>query len=348
MKKFNILIPDLIPPPARIEQDIFGSKVKIITPQAMKNADVPDEIWARCDGILAYDKITYHKDLLSKLKRCKAIVRAGIGVDNIDLKEAQRKNICVCNVPDYCKGEVADHTFALLLSLVRGVCEHVKQTQRGMWERMTPIAIRLEGKVFGIIGMGRIGKEAAERAIGFGMKVIYYDPWRKETKGLPPQWKRVKSLLELAKKADIISIHTPLTSDTQHMINGKFFQHTKKGIFLINSARGPIIDLKALKGAMKKGIVAGCGIDALPTEFPGNAYDLIQDYQKDKDWLKGRLIMTPHAAFYSKEAFRELRAKAAEEGKRVLDGQRPLNCVNNFLGDSHQKVTVTLSVRGRI
>lgn len=323
--KFNVLICDLIEPPAELEQKIFGQKFDVVAAQAMNNGELKDEYLANCDGIIAYDKITYHKDLQAKLKKCKVIVRAGIGTDNIDLAEAKRRGIKVCNVPDYCKGEVADHAIALLLSLVRGIPQHVEQIHQGQWVKLTPMAVRLYGKTFGILGMGRIGRETAVRAQALGMKIVFYDPFFKKT---VEGCKKVKSLEELARLSDVVSVHSPLTPQTKHALGEKFFKNAKKGMFLINSARGPVIDMKALRTAMKEGIVAGCGVDALPPEFDEDQRELMLEFEKNEEWLRGRFIATPHAAFYSKESFIELRSKAAAEVKRVLEGKKPLNWIN--------------------
>ena len=323
--KFNVLICDLIEPPAELEQKIFGPKFEVIAAKAMNNAQLKDEYLENCDAIIAYDKIFYHKELQAKFKKCKVIVRAGIGTDNIDLAEAQRRGIKVCNVPEYCKGEVADHAIALLLSLVRGIPQHVEQIHQGRWVKLTPTAVRLFGKTFGILGMGRIGQETAVRARALGMKVVFYDPFFKKTvKGC----KRIKTIEELARLSDVVSVHSPLSLQTKHLIGEKFFKNAKKGMFLINSARGPVIDMKALRLAMKEGIVAGCGVDALPLEFDDDQRELMLEFEKNAEWLAGRFIATPHAAFYSKESFIELRSKAAQEAKRVLDGKKPLNWVN--------------------
>lgn len=323
--KLNVLICDLIEPPAELERNIFGAKFDVTAALAMNNAQLKDEYLENCNAIIAYDKITYNKELQTKLKKCKVIVRAGIGTDNIDLVEAKRRGIKVCNVPDYCKGEVADHAIALLLSLVRGIPQHVEQIHQGQWVKLTPTAVRLYGKTFGILGMGRIGQETAVRAQALGMKVVFYDPFfKKIAKGC----KRVKSIEELAKASDVVSVHSPLTPQTKHAIGEKFFKNARKGMFLINSARGPVIDMKALRVAMKDGTVAGCGVDALPPEFDEDQRELMLEFEKNVEWLRGRFIATPHAAFYSKESFVELRSKAAQEAKRVLEGKKPLNWVN--------------------
>ena len=326
--KFNILIPDHIKPPADVETEVFGGKVHILTPNGMNNAEVPQEMWAEADAILTYDRMTYRKDFLLQLRKCKVIVRAGIGYDNIDAVEAKKRGIVVCNVPDYCMSEVADHTMALLLALVRNITEYNKAVQKGAWPRKSSLSFRLDGKTFGIVGMGRIGWATARRAKAFGLKVLFFDPSVKSIAGCH----KVKSLETLAKSCDIISLHTPLTELTRNMINADFFKRTRKGLMLLNSSRGGLIDLNALHDAMKNDTVSAAGLDALPVEPPSGADALTKDFLNDAEWLRGRLLITPHVSYYSHEALIELRRKAALEAKAVLDGKRPKNCVNDFYG----------------
>lgn len=334
MKKknaFRILIPDSMSRIPDVEEGVFGKKAEIITRSARNAGEIPEELWNTCDAVIAYDNIKYGKTLLSKLKKCRVIVRSGIGYDNIDIAESKRKGIVACNVPDYCIEEVADHTMSLLLYLARGLSHYVTTTKRGKWERKSPVAFRLKGKVFGMLGFGPTGKATAARALGFGMKVVFYDPYVKKTpKGIRAE--KIASLNKMAAVSDVISIHAPLTKATKGIINDKFLGNAKKGMTLINTSRGPIVDVGALYRAMKKGIVKACALDVLPVEPASNSEKIIRDYMNDAEWLRGRFILTPHAAFYSPEALLELRRKAAEEAKRVLEKKKPLHCVNDFFG----------------
>lgn len=329
IKEMNILIPDVLKPPADIEREVFGSAAKIFIGEAEKAGDVPDELWYSCDAILAWDKIEYDSSLLSKLKRCKVIVRVGVGYDNIDLSEARNMNIVVCNVPDYGTEEVADHTMAFLLSFSRGFPEYTRRARQRDWSRENHMPFRLNNKVMGIIGLGRIGTATAMRAKAFGMRVIFYDPYIRDGYDKALGLERVESLNKIAERSDVISIHTPLTHETLGMINEKFFEYTKKGAILINTARGAIINLSALEKAMMAGIIRSAGLDVLPVEPPDESQKLIVEWENDKDWLRGRLIVTPHVAFYSPEAREEMRRKAALGAKIVLEGKQPVNCVNN-------------------
>ena len=330
MKRMNILIPDVLSEPADIEAEIFGSDADIIVGEATSHKDITDEIWMNCEGILAWDVIDYNAELISKLKKCKVIVRVGVGFNNVDLMAAKKKKIVVCNVPDYGTGEVADHAIAFLLSLCRGLPEYTRRLMNREWNRFNPMAERLDKKVMGIIGLGRIGTATAMRAKAFGMKIIFYDPYIKDGVDKALNFTRVDTLQEIAEFSDVISIHTPLTSETHSMIDEKFFGLVKKEPIILNTARGLIIDLSALEQTMRKGIVKAAGLDVLPVEPSDDSQQLIVDYENDEEWLKGRLVVTPHIAFYSPQAYEEMRKKAAQEALRVLNGEKARNCVNNF------------------
>jgi lactate dehydrogenase-like 2-hydroxyacid dehydrogenase len=241
------------------------------------------------------------------------------------------KNIIVCNVPDYGTNDVADHSFALLLSLVRGVDIYNHQLKRNMqWEWTTAGELhRLTDLTFGIIGLGRIGTASALRAKSFGMNVVYYDPYVPDGKDKALQITRVHFLNELLEKADIISLHTALTDETKYMVNKDFFKYTKKNSILINTSRGQIIDLDALYNALLGNVLQAAGLDVLPKEPPDSTHSLIQAWRAEEDWLAGRLLITPHAAFYNHESFIEMRTKAAEEALRILEGGQPKNQVNS-------------------
>ena len=326
----NILIPDVLRESGDIESEIFGTDADIIVGKATSHEDITDEVWSNCEAILSFDQIIYDKDLISKLTKCKVIVRVGVGYDNVDLLAAKNKVILVCNVPDYGTEEVADHTMGMLLSLLRGLPEYTRKVQQRNYSRANNMPARLRGKILGIIGLGRIGIATAMRAKAFGMKIIFYDPYIKDGVDKALNFIRVDTLQEIAEFSDVISIHTPLTSETHGMVDEKFFGLVKKEPIILNTARGLIIDLSALEQAMRKGIVKAAGLDVLPVEPSDDSQQLIVDYENDEEWLRGRLVVTPHIAFYSPQAYEEMRKKAAQEALRVLNGEKARNCVNDF------------------
>ena len=324
----KILIPDVITPPVDIEREIFGSAANVITGGATHSEMISDKIWEECSVVLAFDQLDYNKELLSKMNSCKVIVRVGVGYDNVDVVDAKNKNIIVCNVPDYGTEEVADHTMALLLSLVRGLPEYTRRVKLRNWNRHNSMPFRLRDKVIGIIGLGRIGTATALRSKAFGMKVIFYDPYINDGYDKALGVERVSLLEDIARESDIISLHTPLTHETKGMINDSFFAYVNRKPIIINTARGHIVEIAALEKAMREGVVKAAGLDVLPLEPSDDSQQLIVDWEQDEEWLRGRLLVTPHVSFCCPEAFEEMRRKAAEEALRVLNGGKAKNCVN--------------------
>ena len=329
MKK-NILIPDVVVPPAQIEHDVLGDKYNITVGEAQESGDIPEEIWKQSHGILAFHLIDYNAELLSKLENCQVIVRLGVGYDNIDLGEARCRNIAVCNVPDYGTEEVADHTLGLLLALVRSIPGYQQAIKNRNWARNDNITFRLSGKTIGIIGLGRIGMAVAIRCKSFGMNIVFYDPYLDDGYDKALGITRADTLEDFLEQSDIISIHAPSTKETRGMVGSDFLSKVRDGCILINTARGDIINLDELYKIMKLGKVKACGLDVLPIEGHSSEQQLVVDYENDAQWLKDRLIITPHVAYYSAEAYTELRYKAAKQIKGAIDGQEIKNCVNNF------------------
>lgn len=324
-ERWNVVIPDRVSPPAEIEQQIFGDRA-IVTALGASTADELRGRHADADAILAWHDIVWDASVLAAMPRCKAIVRVGVGFDNVDLAAATRQGIVVSNVPDYGTHDVADHAIALLLSLARGLEGSNRVARGGAWQWGLVPTFRLTDKVLGIVGLGRIGTATALRAKAFGMRVGFYDPYK------PSGWDkalgvtRFLSLAELARASDVVSIHTPLTPETRGLVGRDFFAAARRGVVVINTARGPVIDWPAFRAAFDDGHIACAGLDVLPTEPADAADPLIAA------WMAGatgeRLLITPHCAFYSTEAVVEMRRKAAEEARRILSGERPLNRVN--------------------
>lgn len=272
--------------------------------------------------MVVYAKIT--KKVIDSAKNLKGIVRYGIGVDNISIDEATKKGIFVANVPDYCIGTVADHAFALLLTLNRKIliADKIMRTGKyvGAWTSPSE-KIRgfdLEGKVLGIIGIGRIGRAVAARANGFNMRVIAYDPYI-DKKVAEKCGVELVDLDTLLKESDFVSIHAPLLPETRGMIGESELKLMKRTAYLINVSRGPIVDEKALYKALKEGWIAGAGLDVYEKEPPDPENPLFK---------LENVVLTPHIAWYTEEAQRRLEMSAVEEAVRILQGQPPKNLVN--------------------
>jgi phosphoglycerate dehydrogenase-like enzyme len=282
----------------------------------------PDEVAARSAeaDVVIVTFVPLRRAAIQVLRRVGLIVRCGVGVDLIDVEAATERGIWVANVPDYAVHDVADHTFLLLLAAVR----HLNHMQRSWPEKGWgaidyPEVRRLGGRRLGIIGLGRIGSQVAIRARAFGMEVVANGPHLTQTRldelgvsGVP--------LDELLRTCDVISLHTPLTRQTQHILDEDAFAKMKRGVVIVNTARGGLIDLAALQAAMDSGIVGAVALDVLDREpFP----DLSMPFLHGSN-----VTITPHVAWYSREAVRDLGALAAEEALRYLRGQ-PLRSVLN-------------------
>ncbi len=263
------------------------------------------------DGLLVcYAKVP--AQVIAQLKRCKIIARFGIGVDNVDIDAATRAGILVTNVPDYCVDEVSDHALALLLALVRKIPFANQRAQAGKWEMPAVVPIhRLRGRVLGLVGFGKIPQALTTKAQALGLQVQTADPYITEAVTARYGVKLV-SLPELLKTSDYVSVHAPLTPETNKMINADAFRQMKRGAFVVNTARGPLVDEQALIDALDAGQIAGAALDVLPQEpLATNSRLLGRD----------NLILTPHIAFYSEESNVELQTKAAQQVALVLSGK---------------------------
>jgi D-3-phosphoglycerate dehydrogenase len=279
---------------------------------------------AAADDILAVARdadailVTYAKltgDLLRQLTRCRAIGRFGLGVDNIDLPAAAEKGITVTYVPDYCVREVSDHTMALLLTLARKVVLSNRLVHGGRWEMPATVPMhRLAGRVLGMIGFGNIPRALSPKAKAFGMRTVAHDP-HVPSGIFSSSAVQELSLDELLRISDFVSVHAPLLPSTRGLINAETLAKMKPSAFLINTARGPLVDELALAAALDAGRLAGAALDVLPVEPPPAASPLIG---------RDNVILTPHTAFYSEEALNELLTKCASDVARVLSGEPPV------------------------
>jgi D-3-phosphoglycerate dehydrogenase / 2-oxoglutarate reductase len=260
--------------------------------------------------------VTYAKlpgDLLRQLKRCKAIGRFGLGVDNIDLPAAKELGIAVNYVPDYCLREVSDHAMALLLALARKVTLANKLVQSGRWEVPPLVPLRrLEGQVLGLIGFGNIPRALAPKAKSFGLRVVAHDPYvpAQVFADVAVEDAGFEALLGMS---DFVSVHAPLVPTTRGLMNAAAFARMKKGAFLINTARGPLVDEAALIAALDSGQLGGAALDVVTTEPLAKESPLMG---------RDNVILTPHTAFYSVEALEELQTKCASDVARVLSGEK--------------------------
>ena len=230
------------------------------------------------------------EELMEKMPKLKIIARAGVGVDNIDVPAATKRGIVVVNAPSGNTISTAEHSFAMMLALARKVCQANNSVKNGEWNRTAFQGMELKGKALGVIGFGRIGSEVAKRAKAFDMTVLAYDPFLTKEKAEKLRVNQV-SLNELLAKADIITIHTPLTQETKGLLNMESLKITKQGVLIVNCARGGIVDEEALKHYLEIGHVGGAALDVFESEPPVNR-DLLEF---------DNVIVTPHIAASTKK-----------------------------------------------
>ncbi|TQI66593.1 C-terminal binding protein [Clostridium sp. KNHs216] len=269
--------------------------------------------------IVQYAVIT--RKIIDHMQNCKMIIKYGIGVNNIDSAAATEKGIYVCNVPDYGVDEVSNHAIALLLALAKKLPVITKALRGGDWGYTSAVPLfRLAGSTLGLVGLGRIPSLVAKKMSGFGMRILAFDPY------MTPEAARERGaeLVDfetLCRESDFISIHCPLTDSTTHLFDEKAFALMKKTAFLINTARGPVIDEQALVQALKSGKIAGAGLDVFESEPISQKSELLR---------MENVIATPHCAWYSEEAISTLQRKVAEEVVNVLGGNPPFNRTNKI------------------
>jgi D-3-phosphoglycerate dehydrogenase len=306
---------------AGVEAPILHDVAHIVLANARDESELLPYL-AGADALLLFHDITMLTEAtFANAPRCKVVVRAGVGYNNIDLAAADRHGVIVCNVPDYGTEEVADHAIMFLLAVARRLIPSHAAIRSGDWHYQTAVgAPRLRGKTLGIVGCGRIGSATALRAKALGLDVLFYDPYVEEGRDKALGLRRVYDLGELLHQSHFVSLHCYLDEQSYHLINAETLAQMRPGAFLINTARGPVVDQKALVEALDSGHIAGAALDVVERE------------PLDDDRVRNhpRIILTPHSAFYSVEGFVELRAKAAEEVRRVLRGEPPRNRVNHF------------------
>jgi len=332
MTALKVLVPDAHLRDLDVERGVSGDRLDYIVFDETDPDAIPDEIWRSCDAVLVWHRMKITADVVAKLDRCRLIVRVGVGFDNVDGAACRARGIPLSNVPNYGTTEVADHALAMLLHLVRGLGSYEARLKAdpvaGFVAEDVPVVRRIRGSTFGAIGMGRIGTAVARRAAAFDMKVIYVDPFQPEGHDLGLGIERVRTQEELLRRADVVSLHVPLSDDTRNLMGAAQFAAMKPGSIFINIARGGLVDVDALHDALKSGHIAAAGLDVLPKEPPVPTPALIEAWRGNASWLAGRLVVTPHAAFYSEAGYLDMRTFSAEILLEFLFEGRLRNNVN--------------------
>jgi phosphoglycerate dehydrogenase-like enzyme len=303
---------------AGVEHAVLGPVADLRLLGTDDEADVA-AVAAEADALLVFHNVKLTERSIGLLDRCKGIVRCGVGYDNVDVRAAGARGIAVCNVPDYGTEEVADHALLLLLAVARRLADCSEGVRGGGWDVSRVFgAPRLRGKTVGVVGCGRIGTAFALRAKALGMRVVICDPYKPDGLEKALGVERAASLEDLLPQCHFVSLHCPLTEETRHLLDDRTLGLLSQGAYVINTARGPCVDTAALLRALASGRVAAAGLDVVERE------------PLDDEGLRRhpRVLLTPHAAFYSAEGFVEMRTKGAQECRRLVTGEAVRNCVN--------------------
>jgi D-3-phosphoglycerate dehydrogenase/C-terminal binding protein len=329
-ERWKVVITDLIVEPLDFERDVLQDVADVVALDAMQESELVGQI-EDADAIMVYHYFRFTKSSIERLERCKIIVRPGVGYDGIDIVAARERGIPVCNVPDYGTEEVADSAVGMAVALSRGTHFLNSRLKRGLgaWnvDQALPVP-RLRKKVFGIVGCGRIGTATALRAKAFGFDVVFYDPYVKDGLDKALGIRRTDTLTELLNQAHIVSMHCPLTNETRGLIGTEQIHAMPQGSFLVNTARGGVVDTQAVIDALADGHLAGAGIDVLEQEPPPENSPILAAWRNPNHPAHDRLLLNPHTAFYCDEGCEEFRRKGAMEILKAYRGQPLRNRVN--------------------
>jgi D-3-phosphoglycerate dehydrogenase / 2-oxoglutarate reductase len=295
-----------------------GSGIKVDEVSKLSEGELVKKIKGY-DALIVRSGTTVTKKIIQAADKLKVIGRAGVGLDNVDVAAASKKGIVVMNAPAGNTISTAEHAFSLMMALSRNIPQANQSVKEGKWDRKKFMGVELYGKTLGIIGMGRIGTEFARRALSFGMKIIAYDPFFTEEKarsiGIEPV-----NIENLLKNSDFITIHTPLTEETRHLLDEKAFSKMKKGVRIINAARGGIIDEKALAKNLKSGKVAGAALDVFETKAKPPVDSPVVNIET--------VITTPHLGASTEEAQVNVAVDMARSVADALLGKGYRNAAN--------------------
>jgi C-terminal binding protein len=329
-QQLKVVITDFIRDSLEPERRILGEVARVEALGATDEEQLVGRI-EDADAIMMYHEFTLSRRIIERLDRCKLIVRCGVGIDNVDWAFARQRGIPVGNIPDYGTEEVADSAIGLMLALTRGIALLNSRLRAGLgpwyYTQVAPLR-RLRGRVFGIVGLGRIGSATAMRAKALGMDVVFHDPFKADGWQKALGIRRAETLPELLEQAMVLSLHCPLTEQTRSLIDAAALNRMPMGSFLINTARGAIVDTAAIPDAIVSSRLAGAGIDVLPKEPPGDDDPLTRAWRDPEHPAHHRVLINPHSAFYCEEGLLEMRTKGADSCRRVLLGLPIRNVVN--------------------
>lgn len=293
-----------------------------------------DELEGRIEdahAIMVYHNVQLSAKTINRLTECRLIVRCGVGIDNVDCAVARMRGIPVANVPDYGTEEVADSTIGMVVGLTRGIMRLNSQHRAAgvpwSYTTVTPLH-RLRKQVCAVVGLGRIGTAVALRAKSLGMDVVFFDPFKADGTEKALGIRRAETLEDLISQAFVLTLHCPLTDNTVGLIDGAALSLMPRGGYLVNTARGGVVKSADVVSAIESGQLAGAAIDVLPQEPPDFLEPLVNAWRDESHPAHHRVLINPHAAFYSEESLAEMRSKGAETCRRALLAKPLTNVVN--------------------
>lgn len=328
--RFQIVVTDFIADGLEPERQILGDMADVTALDAHSESELVGRI-EQADAIMLYHNLAISRATIERLERCKLIVRCGVGFDNVDHAFARTRGIAVANVPDYGTEEVADSAIGMMLAMTRGInFYNVRmREQPDPWMYSTAGKLyRLRGRTFGIVGLGRIGTATAIRAKAAGMNVIFYDPYKQDGYDKALGVRRVESMDELLRESFVLSMHCPNTPETKNMIDAKAIAKMPHGSYLVNTARGAVVDVTAIPDALASGKLAGAAIDVLIDEPPNPNNPLLAAWRDPNHPAYTRLIVNPHSAFYAEEGLMDMRVKGSQACRNILSGVPLRNVIN--------------------
>jgi len=307
-----------------VERAVIGQAAEVRRFLCHSDAEFTDEVCG-ARALIVWHNTPVRAAGLARLRNCRAIVRNGVGFDSVDIAAAREHGIAVCNVPDYGTEEVADHAIALALALCRQLFPLDREAKQLGWAiRVEPKMRRLRELTFGIVGLGRIGTATALRAKALGFTVCFHDPYLPNGADKAVGVERVRTLDELLRRADVLSLHCPLNDETRHLIAEGELALLKPSAFVVNTARGAVIQKSAILAALREGRLAGAGLDVVEDE----------PLQTAEEAATPNLIVTCHAAFCSVESKIEMRQSSARIALAAVRGEPLENVVNGVGGDA--------------
>lgn len=305
---YRVVFTDNVPESLDVERDVLDGIGAVVVDGESARAPI-EEVVADADAVITSHQLV-DGDFLDRMPNCRVVSRTGIGVDYVDLDAATERGVVVTNVPDYCIPEVTDHALALMLAVQRRIVAYDAEVRRGIWERASKPITRIDGQVLGLVAFGNTAREFGRKAQALGMEVLTYAPSMDPAVVSGYGATRV-GLDELLERSDVVSIHTPLTTETAGMLGRAELSAMKESAVLINTARGGVVDQAALVEALAAGEIAGAGLDVLEEEPPAS---------DDPILAHPSVVLTPHVGYFSEESRRELRRRAVENVRTVLEG----------------------------